>query len=64
MNLPRARRAFKVGIFTETLQDLRQNEVADQNGRLIQELVQMVCLRILNAVEIIDPHCEINNQHG
>jgi hypothetical protein len=55
---------FKISVVSKSLQDFRQNQVANQNRRFFRDLMKIIRLQIIDTVEVVNPNCGINNKQG
>lgn len=55
---------LKFAIGFETLQNLNYNKVASCEGQHTQISMQVICLFVLNSIEIINPHGRIDQSHA
>src|SRR3990172_783970 len=55
---------LEIGILSKPLQHFSKNDVADQNRRLVRNLVKIIRLRTFNAIKVINPNRRVNDQHG
>ena len=47
---------LKINILAKALQHFRQDQIANQDRPLIHHLMKIICLKVLDPVEVIDPH--------